>query len=184
MWPGGALRTAITATVGDKKIAAPALGEERDGRCDINSTHVRKCVHFSSAHARLCRAEEGPGVLALRQINGRMNSTFRNTLCDRRWRGGKGGRRRGGVRNKEGGEGGGGGEGNVDGAGGDAGGDAGRRLYLCFEAGDVMKMGFLYLSGGSWFSATPCDPPPFTVLHQELVRVLHHRSNGTMAFLF
>ena len=53
-----------------------------------------------------------------------------------------------------------------------------------FEAGDVMKMGFLYLSGGSWFSATPCDPPPFTVLHQELVRVLHHRSNGTMAFLF
>ena len=37
-----------------------------------------------------------------------------------------------------------------------AGGDAGRRLYLCFEAGDVMKMGFLYLIGGSWF---PMRPP-------------------------
>ena len=43
--------------------AAPALGEERDGGgCDTNSTHVGKYVHFSSAHARLCRAEEGPGV--------------------------------------------------------------------------------------------------------------------------
>ena len=166
---------------GDKRSseitpAAPALGEERDGGCDTNSTHVGKYVHFSSAHARLCRAEVGPGVrvrVRLRQlfVSNRRKTFELRSVCNivdsrRRQQGRGGGRRR--RRRKRGWS------------------RRGRRPQTipCFEAGDVMKMGFLYLSGGSWFSATPCDPPPFTVLHQELVRVLHHRSNGTMAFLF